>query len=98
MSDHIPKGYENETPLLRPTSRYVADQAREMGLCVSDVIIGAEGRIETTLTLLYLGQRECVWHALDIEKPSKIIRLDAEMANWDLSCRHWYRVKEARHD
>ena len=55
--------------LVRSSQRYVADQAREMGLKVGDVIVGREGGgdpvsgwwQEQRLTLLYLGAQCCVW-------------------------------------
>ena len=86
--------------LARPSMRHVADQAREMGLKVGDVIVGREGGgdleagwwKEERLTLLYLGVQCCVWK--DEWRNSAIaeFRDDGESAAWTLSSRDWYRV------
>ena len=97
--------------LVRPRSRYVADQAREMGLKVGDVIVGREGGgdpetgwwQEQRLTLLYLGTQCCVWRSEGRNNALSNFRDEGEAANWSLTCRDWYRCgpnakADPRHD
>ena len=87
--------------LVRSSQRHVADQAREMGLKVGDVIVGREGGgdpvtgwwQEQRLTLLYLGEQCCVWKSEWSNKAITEFRDDGESANWTLSCRDWYLVR-----
>lgn len=89
------------TPLPAPRSQYRgADQAREMGLQVGDVIVGRETYLsgswsESELTLLWLGERTAVWH----ERRRNTIHpewFDAgDSANWNLAHRQWYKVLES---
>jgi hypothetical protein len=87
--------------LIRPSSRHVADQAREMGLKVGDVIVGREGGgdpvngwwKEQRLTLKYIGEQCCVWKVEWSNKAITEFRDDGESANWTLSCRDWYLVR-----
>lgn len=84
--------------LVRSRARYVADQAREMGLKVGDMIVGREGGgdpetgwwQEQRLTLLYLGEQCCVWKSEWRNKALSAFRDDGESANWSLTCRDWY--------
>lgn len=84
----------------RSHARHVADQAREMGLKVGDVIVGREGGgdpvigwwQEQRLTLRYLGEQCCVWKKEWRNKAISEFRDDGECANWTLSCRDWYLV------
>lgn len=88
--------------LVRSSQRYVADQAREMGLKVGDVIVGREGGgdpvtgwwQEQRLTLRYLGEQCCVWKSEWSNKAIPEFRNDGESANWTLSCRDWYLVRQ----
>lgn len=87
--------------LVRSSQRYVADQAREMGLKVGDVIVGREGGgdpetgwwQEQRLSLLYLGEQCCVWKSEWRNKAITEFRDDGESSNWTLSCRDWYLVR-----
>ena len=88
--------------LARPSQQYVhADQAREMGLKVGDVIVGREGGgdpetgwwQEQRLTLRYIGEQCCVWKCEWRNKANPEFRDDGESANWTLSCRDWYLVR-----
>lgn len=82
--------------LVRPLQWHVADQAREMGLEVGDVIVGREGGVggwqEQRLTLLYLGKQCCVWNSEWSNKALPTFRDEGESAGWTLSGRDWYRV------
>jgi len=87
--------------LVRSSQRYVADQAREMGLKVGDVIVGREGGgdpvtgwwQEQRLTLRYLGEQCCVWKSEWRNKAITEFRDEGESANWTLSFRDWYLVR-----
>ncbi len=87
--------------LVRSSKRHVADQVREMGLKVGDVIVGREGGghpetgwwQEQRLTLKYIGGQCCVWKSEWSNKALTKFREDGESANWTLSCRDWYLVK-----
>lgn len=86
--------------LVRPSSIHVADQAREMGLKVGDVIVGREGGgdpvtgwwQEQRLTLLYLGQQCCVWKSEWRNKAITTFRDEGESASWGLGARDWYLI------
>ena len=86
--------------LVRPSARHVADQAREMGLKVGDVIVGREGGgdpengwwQEQRLTLRYIGEQCCVWKSEWSNKALTRFRDDGESASWTLNSRDWYRV------
>jgi hypothetical protein len=87
--------------LARPLQRHVADQVREIGLKVGDVIVGREGGgdpetgwwQEQRLTLRYIGEQCCVWKSEWSNKANPEFRDDGESANWTLSCRDWYLVR-----
>jgi hypothetical protein len=88
-------------PLPKPLCRYVADQVRELGLQIGDVIVGREGSDEdgyrpwwneNRLTLKYIGNQLCVW---DLERRSDLhqtFTLKKEESNWNLTCREWYKL------
>jgi hypothetical protein len=88
-------------PLPRPKTRHAADQAREMGLRVGDVIVGREGGgdpqtgwwSESRLRLLYLGKQCCVWKAEVSRKLHPEFRDEGEATNWTLAHRDWYLIK-----
>ena len=90
-------------PLIKPNAINVADQCREMGLQVGDVIQGKEchgdcGWSEARLTLLFIGKQCAVFatsrrnsmHTEWVEYP--------EQANWELNSRHWYLVPTTLND
>ena len=81
--------------LPKPSQRHPADQAREMGLKVGDIIIGREGGgdpetgwwQEVELTLRYLGEQCCVWKVARRSKIDPAFRDGEESSNWTLDCR-----------
>lgn len=86
-------------PLPIPKSGNLADQCREMGLAVGDVIQGREeatyregGFHETRLKVLWLGQSEAVL----LEEKRSDLHPDwsspVECSSWTLDCRRWWRV------
>jgi hypothetical protein len=84
-------------PLIKPTALHVADQCREMGLNVGDVIEGTEcygmnGWSEARLTLLFMGQH-CAVFATSRRSSSSPEWVECrEQANWTLNCRDWVLV------
>ena len=84
-------------PLIRSGKRHCADQVREMGLKVGDVIVGREGRNgwwgEQRLTLLYIGEQICVWRSENRTDSQPEFQDCGEAAGWGLECRDWYLVK-----
>lgn len=83
-----------------PKSHTTADQVRELGLSIGDVIKGREswGREwnDAELTLLFVGKTVAVFRERDrsttngvmIEKWSK----PKETADWTLECRDWVKA------
>jgi hypothetical protein len=71
-----------------------ADQCRQMGLSVGDTITGREhgprGRWhEARLTLLWIGQKECMWLVQDRTNALPVWTEPQEEGNWTLDCRRW---------
>ena len=87
-------------------AKTVAEQVREMGLSVGDVIVGREalGRPnedrwqEHRLELLYIGAECCAWKVAwrNHDHPEFIHR--GESANWKLHWRRWRLVSRAEVD
>ena len=81
-----------------------ADEARELGLKVGDIIRGKEGGNdwwnEARLTLLWIGDSVCVWRKQWRNKagPSAGWYDEGEAANWTLSCREWFLETNAEAD
>lgn len=87
-------------PLPIPTAGNLADQCREMGLSVGDIIQGREdanyregGFHETRLKLLWLGEREAAF----LEQKRSDLQPEwskpVEESSWTLDCRRWWRVQ-----
>lgn len=80
----------------RPHGGNCADEARELGLKIGDIIRGKEGGEdwwnEARLTLLWIGDSVCVWRKQWRNKggPSVGWYDEGEAANWTLSCREWF--------
>lgn len=82
--------------LKTPESRTTAEQCREMGLSVGDVIEGREGSggwwSESRLTLLFLGAQVAVFSEQRRNSAQPEWRDDGESGNWTLNCRAWRKV------
>lgn len=96
-------GYRSHRVLNRPSEKLTAaDQAREMGLKVGDVIVGREGAggpesgwwDESRLTLRFLGQHCCVWGLEKRTKHVPIFTEGMEISDLRLNCRDWYLVNK----
>ncbi|MBC8741694.1 hypothetical protein F6X40_34600 [Paraburkholderia sp. UCT31] len=83
-------------PLPCPTSASTADQCREMGIELGDVIEGREsypgGWNEARLKLLWLGEDVAVWSEQSRDSRSPEWDAPEERSNWTLDCREWRRV------
>lgn len=92
--------YESIERLPIPAVGHIADQAREMGLNVGDVIVGRDcgGDAkngwwrEERLTLKYIGERCCVWDVEWRNKALTVFRSEGESSAWTLNLRDWYRI------
>jgi len=76
---------------MTPKSLEVADQVRELGLQLGDMIEGHEGDHGVRLVLKFLGAEVAVfdeWMHVD----DGTWRYLGESAEWDLSCRDWVPV------
>ena len=84
------------TPLTTPTGSNSADQCRQMGLTVGDVIQGRETYgndwSESRLTLLFVGNEVAVFSEERRNNQNPKWRKDGESGNWTLNCRAWSRV------
>ena len=78
---------------MTPTSHTTADQVREMGLAIGDVIVGREtfgsNWRESELTLLFVGKKVAVFkeRCRNIMEPSW--QDNGETATWTLAHRDW---------
>jgi len=87
--------------LIRPRWKPVAEQARDMGIKVGDIIVGREGGGEAEtgwwreqrLTLIYMGEQCCVWKSEWRSKSLPIFYDKGESTSWTLDSRDWYLVK-----
>ncbi len=92
-----PDGFNGAVPLKKPTAEDAASQTREMGLKVGDTIIGRENWpgswSEAKIKLVWRGATIAVF-----EKWSRLNYTEwvdaGEKANWTLSARDWYLIKE----
>lgn len=78
---------------MTPKSFNVADQVRELGLQLGDMIEGWEGAHGARLVLKFLGTEAAVfdeWLRVD----DGTWRYLGESAEWDLGCRDWVRVEQ----
>jgi len=96
-----PEDYKNSILQQLKRPKYiinVAEQAREMGIKVGDVIVGREGGDdwwqEQRLKLVYLGKKCCVWETEWRSNQEPNFRPAIEECSWDLSCRDWYKIIE----
>jgi len=82
--------------LPRPKSDHTADQCREMGIAVGDVIQGREsyssGWNEARLRLVWLGEQVAVWETKRLSNTTSRWRKTGEDSAWTLDCRDWHRV------
>jgi hypothetical protein len=82
-----------------PKSRDSADQCREMGIKVGDVIEGREGAgdwwSESRLTLLFLGAEVAVFSEQRRSSERLEWQDDGESGHWTLICRAWRKVGSA---
>ena len=85
--------------LKTPESRDSAEQCREMGLSVGDVIEGRETAgawwSESRLTLLFLGAETAVFSEQRRNSEQPEWRDAGESGNWTLNCRAWRKVAGA---
>jgi hypothetical protein len=76
-----------------------AQQARNLGLRVGEVIIGRKeigtNWHEVKLELIFLGRQVCVWKVSRRTQAARRWRSEGESAHWDLSCRTWRKLKSA---
>lgn len=83
-------------PLAMPASTTCADQAREMGLTVGDIIWGREQYREhwnvARLTLLWIGKTVCVWDVESNNSTRNSWEHKGESGNWTLDCRKWILI------
>ena len=78
---------------MTPQSFEVADQVRELGLQLGDMIEGWEGAHGARLVLKFLGTEAAVfdeWLRVD----DGTWRYLGESAEWNLGCRDWVRVEQ----
>lgn len=72
-----------------------ADQARSLGILVGDTIVGIETYgdhtwSEAKLTLLWIGERVCVWDQSRRSSHNPDIWIsEGECPNWTLNSRDW---------
>lgn len=88
------------TPLKTPESHNAADQCREMGLAVGDVVegretYGADGWGESRLTLIFLGKDVAVFREARRNDQQPDWMDGGESACWTLTCRAWREVEIA---
>ena len=89
--------------LPRATAPNPAEQCRELGLRVSDRIIGREtysngAWSEARLTLLYCGTTEAVWNVetRGSRGVSGTFCQSQEEACWNLDTRQWYKLEPSK--
>ncbi len=84
-------------PIKPPKSSSTADQCREMGLMVGDVIQGRNtfGKhwSESRLMLLTLGKTVVVFRELRRNDQQPDWRDNGKSANWMLNCRVWHKLE-----
>jgi hypothetical protein len=73
---------------MTPKSSEVADQVRELGLQLGDMIEGHEGDHRARLVLRYIGAEVAVFDEW-VHVDDGTWRYLGESAEWDLSCRDW---------
>ena len=78
---------------MTPKSSEVADQVRELGLQLGDMIEGSEGDHRARLVLKYLGAEVAVFDEW-VHVDDGTWRYLGESAEWDLGCRDWVRVEQ----
>lgn len=86
---------------MTPTAYTTADQCRQMGLLIGDIIEGTEGEgteWENTvrLTLLWLGDDIAVWRETCFRRKTGKWTAQKESADWKLSCRDWKRITSTK--
>jgi hypothetical protein len=81
-----------------PTSANAADQCREMGIAVGDVIQGREtypgGWNDARLKLVWLSDKTAVWETKTRTSGFQLWEPKGEDSAWTLDCREWRRVDE----
>lgn len=84
---------------MTPKSQTTADQVRELGLSVGDVIVGRENRghewSDTELTLLFIGKEVAVFSERNRSSVEGVISKwskPKESASWNLQFRDWVKV------
>jgi hypothetical protein len=83
--------------LKKPTSSNTADQCREMGIGIGNVICGREAYAngdwtEAKLEVLFLGEECAVFKESRRSKENPVWRKSGESSNWTLNCRDWMLV------
>lgn len=75
-----------------------AQQCRKLGIKVGDTIEGTEAGVgwwnTTRLTLLWIGETECVWRMVSKTDKRPQWSEPCEAVKWTLSCREWHKVDE----
>lgn len=81
---------------MTPKSHTTADQVRELGLSVGDVIIGREdygnGWCDAELTLLFLGKEVAVFNVRERSNREPSWNDACESGNWTLAHRDWIKA------
>lgn len=90
----------NGKPLPIPTAAHIAEQCRQMGLAVGDVIQGREeatyregGFHETRLEILWLGEQVAVFREQKRSDMKPDWSEPFEETAWTLDCRRWWKVR-----
>lgn len=82
--------------LKKPTSADAAEQCRQMGISVGDMIEGREthanGWNEARLELIWLGEKIAVFRERSRSHMCCQWTMPREEASWTLDCRRWRKV------
>lgn len=77
-------------------SHNAADQVRELGLSVGDVIVGREeysdGWCDAELTLLFIGKEVAVFNVRERSNRDQSWNESCESGNWTLAHRAWVKA------
>jgi hypothetical protein len=80
---------------MKPKSLTTADQVRELGLSVGDVIVGREeysdGWCDAELTLLFVGKEVAVFNKRTRSNRAPSWNDVRENGNWTLAFRDWIK-------